>query len=48
LIFGAEMARRGVDGLDYTTPLLMLGGITCGTIALLPFASAAVLKVNLR
>lgn len=48
LIFGAEMARRGVDGLDYTTPLLMLAGITCGTIALLPFASAAVLKVNLR
>lgn len=48
LIFGAEMARRGVDGLDYSTPLLMLAGITCGTIALLPFASAAVLKVNLR
>lgn len=48
LIFGAEMARRGVEGLDMTTPLLMLAGITCGTIALLPFASAAVLKVNLR
>ena len=48
LIFGAEMARRGVGGLDYSTPLLMLAGITCGTIALLPFASAAVLKVNLR
>jgi len=48
LIFGAEMARRGVEGLDTITPLLMLAGITCGTIALLPFASAAVLKVNLR
>jgi len=48
LIFGAEMARRGVEGLETTTPLLMLAGITCGTIALLPFASAAVLKVNLR
>ena len=48
LIFGAEMARRGVEGQDTTTPLLMLAGITCGTIALLPFASAAVLKVNLR
>jgi len=48
LIFGAEMARRGAEGLDYATPLLMLAGITCGTIALLPFASAAVLKVNLR
>ncbi len=48
LIFGAEMARRGAEGLDYATPLLMLAGITCGTIALLPFASAAVLRVNLR
>lgn len=48
LIFGAEAARRGVDGFDPTTPLLMLAGITCGTIALLPFTAAAVLKVNLR
>ena len=48
LIFGAEMARRGAEGFDTTTPLLMLAGITCGTIALLPFASAAVLRVNLR
>ena len=48
LIFGAEMARRGAGGVDTTTPLLMLAGITCGTIALLPFASAAVLRVNLR
>ena len=48
LIFGAEVARRGAEGLTYSTPLLMLAGITCGTIALLPFASAAVLKVNLR
>lgn len=48
LIFGAEVARRGAQGLDASTPLLMLAGITCGTIALLPFASAAVLRVNLR
>lgn len=48
LIFGAEVARRGAAGLDGTTPLLMLAGITCGTIALLPFASSAVLRVNLR
>jgi len=48
LIFGAEVARRGAEGLEYTTPLLMLAGITCGTIALLPFASAAVLRINLR
>ncbi len=48
LIFGAEVARRGAEGMDNTTPMLMLAGITCGTIALLPFASAAVLRVNLR
>ena len=48
LIFGAEVARRGAEGLDHATPLLMLAGITFGVIALLPFASAAVLKVNLR
>ena len=48
LIFGAEVARRGAQGLDPQAPLLLLAGITCGTIALLPFASAAVLRVNLR
>lgn len=48
LIFGAEVARRGAQGLDFGVPLAMLAGITFGTIALLPFASAAVLKVNLR
>ncbi len=48
LIFGAEAARRGAEGLDWTTPMLMLAGITCGVIAVLPFASAAVLRVNLR
>lgn len=48
LIFGAEMARRGAEGLDYATPLLMLAGISFGAAALLPFASAAVLRVNLR
>ena len=31
-----------------TTPLLMLAGITEAAVALLPFASAAVLRVNLR
>ncbi|MBU3035655.1 heme exporter protein CcmB [Tritonibacter mobilis] len=48
LIFGAEVARRGASGISVETPLLMLAGITLGTIALLPFASAAVLRVNLR
>ncbi|AVO36366.1 heme exporter protein CcmB [Pukyongiella litopenaei] len=48
LIFGAEVARRGATGQDLSTPLLMLGGITAASIALLPFASAAVLRVNIR
>ncbi len=48
LIFGAEVSRRGAEGMDFSTPLAMLAGITCGTIAILPFASAAVLRVNLR
>lgn len=48
LIFGAEVARRGAEALSVQQPLLVLAGITCGTLALLPFASAAVLRVNLR
>lgn len=48
LIYGAEVARRGATGMDTQTPLLMLAGITAATIALLPFASAAVLRINLR
>lgn len=48
LIFGAEMARRGAQGLDTQTPMLMLAGITLAAYALLPFAAASVLRVNLR
>lgn len=48
LIFGAEMARRGAMGLDGNSVMLILAGLTFGTIAILPFASAAVLRVNLR
>ena len=48
LIFGAEVARRGAEGMAVETPLMMLAGISLAVIALLPFASAAVLRVNLR
>ena len=48
LIFGAEVARRGAEGMEIATPLMMLAGISFGVVALLPFASAAVLRVNLR
>lgn len=48
LIFGAEAVRRGAEGLSATTPLLMLAGITAGAAAILPFAAAAAIRVNLR
>jgi heme exporter protein B len=48
LIFGAEVVRRGAAGTNATTPLLLLAGITLGAVALLPFAAAAAIRVNLR
>ncbi|MES2845318.1 MAG: heme exporter protein CcmB [Pseudomonadota bacterium] len=48
LIFGAEAVKRGAAGLDATTPLLLLAGITAGAAAMLPFAAAAAIRVNLR
>ncbi|MDG3042425.1 heme exporter protein CcmB [Roseicyclus marinus] len=48
LIFGALCVTRGADGLDALTPLILMGGITLGSLAILPFAAAAALRVNLR
>ncbi len=48
LIFGAEVVKRGVAGLSVGTPLALLAGITAGAVALLPFAAAAALRINLR
>lgn len=48
LIFGAMVVARGAAGLDTTTPLALLAGISLGAVALLPFAAAAALRVNLR
>ena len=48
LIFGAEVARRGAEGLSVETPLMLLAGISFGAMAFLPFASAAVIRMNLR
>ena len=48
LIFGAEVARRGATGQALETPLLLLAGVSLGAIALLPFAAAYALRVNLR
>jgi heme exporter protein B len=48
LIFGAEVVKRGAMGLATATPLALLAGITAGAVALLPFAAAAAIRVNLR
>ena len=48
LIFGAEVVKRGAQGLEVATPLLLLGGITAGALAALPFAAAAAIRVTLR
>ncbi|PIE15287.1 MAG: heme exporter protein CcmB [Rhodobacterales bacterium] len=48
LIFGAQSLQRAISGQDYTTPLLMLAGITAGVVALLPFVAAAAIRMNLR
>ncbi len=48
LIYGAEAVSRGAAGTATSAALLMLGGITAGALAALPFAAAAALRVNLR
>lgn len=48
LIFGADAVRRSVAGMDIVTPLVFLGAITLVTLALVPFAAAGALRVNLR
>ncbi|MEI4470728.1 heme exporter protein CcmB [Frigidibacter sp. MR17.24] len=48
LIFGAEVVIRGADGRAVETALLLLAAISVGAFALLPFAAAAALRVNLR
>ena len=48
LIYGAEAVRRGAEGQGAMTALLLLAGITAGAAALLPFAAAAAIRVNLR
>ena len=48
LIFGADAVRRAAEGQGTATPLMLLALITLGSGALLPFASAAALRINLR
>ncbi|WCR09351.1 heme exporter protein CcmB [Paracoccus stylophorae] len=48
LIFGTDIVRRAAAGGDPATPMLFLAGITALVVALMPFAAAAALRVNLR
>lgn len=48
LVFGAQAVVRAAQGLDASTPLLLVAGITAGCVALLPFAAAFALRINLR
>jgi len=48
LIFGAEVVKRGAVGMAVGTPLALLAAITAGSLALLPFAASAAIRVNLR
>ncbi|GIT90508.1 heme exporter protein B [Jannaschia pagri] len=48
LVFGAEVVRRGGEGLSVATPLAILGAISLGCLAILPFATGAALRANLR
>ena len=48
LIFGAEAARRGIEGFEIQTSILLLLGVSLLSWAILPFAAASVLRINLR
>ncbi len=48
LVFGAQAVSRAAQGLDASTALLLTAGITAGSAALLPFAAAFALRINLR
>ncbi len=48
LIFGTELPKRGAAGLDTGDALALLAGVTLGATALLPFAAAAAIRINLR
>ncbi len=48
LIFGADAVRRAVEGQAVAAPLILLGALTFGCVALMPYAAAHVLRVNLR
>ncbi|WP_116084221.1 heme exporter protein CcmB [Tropicimonas sp. IMCC34011] len=48
LILGSEVARRGAAGMETETALALLGALTLGSLAAMPFAAAAAIRINLR
>ncbi len=48
LIFGARAVGEAAGGGDPWPAFLLLAGLSCGILALAPFAAAAALRVNLR
>lgn len=48
LIFGSELSQRGISGMDIQTVFLILSAISLFSTSLLMFASAYVLRLNLK
>jgi len=48
LIFGANVASRGLADISNSSALLILTAVTLAAFSILPFASALVLRINLR
>lgn len=48
LIFGTEAIRRSAEGGQAGAALMLLAGISAAVLALVPFAAAAALRINLR
>ena len=48
LIFGANLASKGMADISNNSALLILIAVTLAAFSILPFASALVLRINLR
>ena len=48
LIFGANVASKGLADISNSSALLILTAVTLAAFSILPFASALVLRINLR
>ncbi len=48
LIFGANVARKSLADISNNSALLILTAVTLAAFSILPFASALVLRINLR